>query len=215
MKNKISRFLDYPIEKKIEIIRTYKMRMKSWLFYSIFMRSKGRGFELDKPLKFTFSVVSVGDNVRIGPHGRIEGVNEYNGSVFTPHIIIEDNVTFEQRCHITAGGILTIGSGTTVSFDVMITDIDHLYGDVNTPIIKQSIVVKKTAIGKNCFLGAGCKIQAGTILGDNCIVGAGAIVRGKYENGSVIVGIPGRVVKYYDYNNNLWKKVDIHKNAES
>ena len=38
-------------------------------------------------------------------------------------------------------------------------------------------------------------ILKGTELGDGCVVGAGAVVSGKFEAGSVIVGNPARVIR--------------------
>lgn len=50
-------------------------------------------------------------------------------------------------------------------------------------------------IGKNCFLGCNSIILKNSILGDGCVVGAGAVVSGKFENNSVIVGNPAKVIK--------------------
>ncbi|MDZ4322349.1 MAG: DapH/DapD/GlmU-related protein, partial [Phenylobacterium sp.] len=71
-------------------------------------------------------------------------------------------------------------------------------------VIDQPLVPSKTRIGKNCFIGAGACIQAGTILGDGCIVGANAVVRGVFEDHSVIVGVPGRVVKRFNRETGTW-----------
>ena len=57
------------------------------------------------------------------------------------------------------------------------------------------------------FIGYGAAIQAGTILGRHCIVGTNAVVRGIYDDYSVIVGVPARVVKKYNKNNNKWDRV--------
>lgn len=57
------------------------------------------------------------------------------------------------------------------------------------------IPAKEIHIGKNCFLGCNSIILKGTVLGDNCVVGAGAVVCGKFADGCVIVGNPGKVIK--------------------
>ena len=54
---------------------------------------------------------------------------------------------------------------------------------------------KPIIIEDDCFIGLDSIILKGTELGKGCIVGAGAVVCGKYESGSVIVGNPGKVVK--------------------
>jgi acetyltransferase-like isoleucine patch superfamily enzyme len=52
----------------------------------------------------------------------------------------------------------------------------------------------------------GARIQAGTILGDGCVVGANSVVRGVFEDHSVIVGAPGRVVKRYNKATGVWER---------
>lgn len=57
------------------------------------------------------------------------------------------------------------------------------------------ILAKAIHIGKNCFIGCNTIILKGTTIGDGCVVGAGAVVSGNFENNSVIVGNPGKVIK--------------------
>lgn len=144
--------------------------------------------------------IHIGKRVRIFPGLRAEAIGD--GS-----IEIGNNVAIEQNVHITAGGSLTIGSNSTIAGMAFITDIDHEYQSYGSSVMDQGLDIKKTAIGENCFIGYGAKIQAGTILGENCIVGAGAVVRGIYPEGCVIVGVPGRVVKRYSVDTGCWERV--------
>ena len=129
------------------------------------------------------------------------------GKYYQPNIVFEDGVSL-QRCHIIAGDSLIIGKNSTISFDVMITNIEHEYQNVEAPIIRQPLNVKKTVIGENCFIGCGAKIQAGTILGKHCIVGANSVVRGKFPDYCVIAGVPAKVVKCYSSLLKVWQRVD-------
>jgi acetyltransferase-like isoleucine patch superfamily enzyme len=52
----------------------------------------------------------------------------------------------------------------------------------------------KIKIGDRCFIGARSMLLPGTTMGDRCIVGAGAVCKGEYPAGSVIAGVPGKVV---------------------
>lgn len=49
-------------------------------------------------------------------------------------------------------------------------------------------------IGNNVFLGANSVVLAGSTIGDNCIIGAGAVVKGDFENYSVIAGNPAKKI---------------------
>ena len=57
------------------------------------------------------------------------------------------------------------------------------------------IPAKPIKIGRNCFIGCNAIILKGTELGDGCVVGAGAVVSGKFEPDSVIVGNPARCIR--------------------
>lgn len=119
---------------------------------------------------------------------------------------IHSNVTIGQNFHITCMSHLNIRSGTIISGDVMITDIDHEYRDTSTSVIEQAHLPSQTDIGENCFIGMGARIQAGTILGKGCIVGANSVIRGTFPDHSVIVGAPGRIVKQYNTASGEWEK---------
>lgn len=144
--------------------------------------------------------IYIGKRVRIFPHARIEALK--NGS-----IKICDNVYIGPNSHITSDGCeLLIESGTAIMSNVCVTNIDHDYEDITKPILEQGITVRKTSIGKNCFIGHGAVIQAGVNLGDHVIVGAHAVVcRGNVPDNSVVVGIPAKVVKRYDSHIQAWQ----------
>jgi acetyltransferase-like isoleucine patch superfamily enzyme len=133
----------------------------------------------------------IGKRVRIFPHMRLEVHGE-------GQLVIHDNVVIGQNFHITCGDRVEIGSGTLITADVMVTDIDHDYSVINMSIVEQKNITSPTVIGENCFIGMGARIQAGTILGKQCIVGTNSVVRGEFPDYSVIVGIPARVVKQFD-----------------
>lgn len=130
-------------------------------------------------------------------------------------IRIGEDVSLGQCCHITAMGDLSIGAGTGIAGYSMVTDVDHDYlNEVDCPIQDQPYIHRRTAIGKNCYVGMGARIQAGTILGDGCVVGANSVVRGEFPPYSVIVGVPGRVVKRYDPESGTWKRCLPEKSGD-
>ena len=64
-------------------------------------------------------------------------------------------------------------------------------------------------IGDNVWIGENVVILPGTTIGDGCIIGANSVlVGGAYDNNSIIVGSPGRVIKRFDENCNQWKAVE-------
>lgn len=178
--------------------------MLSAIFLSFFLKKIKFPTYFAFPIFFTgLNKVSIGKKVRIFPHSRFEVHGD-------GEIHIGDNVGIGQSFHITSASKLTIGSGTLILARVFVTNIDHKYNEINVPILEQGNIVSETHIGKNCFIGIGAAIQAGTILGDNVIVGANSVVRGKFPSYSVIAGVPARVIKKYDHELGIWRRTDTH-----
>ena len=145
--------------------------------------------------------IYVGDRVRIQPGIRMETSD--GGS-----IVIENNTSIGQNVHITSDKEpLIIGENTTILGNSFITNIDHAYEEIGVHIMEQERRVSTTKIGKNCFIGIGACIQAGTVLGTQCIVGANAVVRGNFPDYCVIAGVPAKIVKQYDPQTKEWVKV--------
>lgn len=146
--------------------------------------------------------IFVGKRVRVLPHARIEVVDK------TSSIVFQANISIGQNFHITSAADLVIGESTTIAENVMITNIDHEYQQINKHIMDQPLLVKETRVGENCFIGFGAVIQAGTILGKQCVVGANAVVRGHFPDYCVIVGVPAKIVKRYNPSTCEWEKTD-------
>ncbi len=149
-----------------------------------------------------FGRISIGDRVRIYPGNRMEA---HEGGEIT----IKNDCSIGQNFHITSkGSNLVIGAKTTISGNVFITNIDHDYKLIGEHILNQAMICKETVIGENCFIGFGASIQAGTKLGKQCIVGTNAVVRGQFPDYSVIVGVPARIVKFYDEKAGEWRRAN-------
>ncbi|WP_427041183.1 acyltransferase [Fusobacterium sp. SB021] len=144
--------------------------------------------------------ISIERRVRIFPGVRMEC--HLNGKIF-----IEENVSIGQNLHIISGGNLRIGKNTTISGNVLITNIDHEYKNIGIHILKQELIIKDTEIGENSFIGYGATIQAGTILGKQCIVGSNSFVKGNFPDFCVIAGNPAKVIKKYNEITKKWEKV--------
>lgn len=171
------------------------------LLYSPFFGKFGMPSYLGKPI-FLKGIrnVFIGKKVRIFPNLRME--TQDGGT-----INIQDDVVISQNVQITSAGNLEIGKSSLILANVFITNIDHDYSEIGKHVVKQKIFVKETKIGENCFIGIGAAIMAGTILGKQCIVGANSVVRGSFPDYCVIVGSPGKIVKRYNVETQIWEKI--------
>ncbi len=50
-------------------------------------------------------------------------------------------------------------------------------------------------IGNNVYIGCGAKVLGDVIIGDDCVIGANAVVIHNVESGTVVAGVPAKVIK--------------------
>ncbi len=109
---------------------------------------------------------------------------------------IAPSVSFDDFNRIVLGGRIIIAR--EVKF------LTHDYSYTTLLIAKGEYEGKDVArmgritVGHNVFIGYGSIILPGTVIGDNVIIGAGSVVRGKIENGQVVLGNPARPVMSID-----------------
>ena len=97
---------------------------------------------------------------------------------------IGNNVAFNYDCVVVSRNKICIGDGCEIGPGVLIYDHDH---DVkNYSLQEGKYVSSPTIIGKNVWIGANVIILRGTEIGDNSVIAAGTVVKGKYNNNSLI-----------------------------
>lgn len=145
--------------------------------------------------------LSIGDNCIIKSSFLSNLVGLYSRTIIVTRvegakITIGNNVGISGAT-IYARKEITIGDNTNIGGNVKILDNDFHPIEVEARLMdeKEKIGTAPVRIGKNCFIGCNALILKGTELGDNCVVGAGAVVCGKFESNSVIVGNPARVIR--------------------
>ncbi|WP_165021094.1 acyltransferase [Dysgonomonas sp. ZJ279] len=137
--------------------------------------------------------IKLGKNVSIGRYTTID----CTGSLRTlgKGLVVGDNVGLGTHGHYGCAGGLYIGSDTIMGNYVSFHPENHNFEILDIPIRLQGVNHKGIIIGKNCWIGAKVTILDGTYLGDGCIVAAGAVVKGTFENNSIIGGIPAKTIK--------------------
>lgn len=144
---------------------------------------------IGKPIYITgFKKIFLGKKFRLYPNSRVE---VYSGG----RLVIGDNVAIGQNFHLICSNRVEISSGCLISANVFVTDTDHSFEIYDVPVHEQPNRCFETKIGRNCFVGYGAVIQAGSIIGDNCVIGANSTVKGNFRNGSIIVGSPAREIR--------------------
>lgn len=108
-------------------------------------------------------------------------------------IRIGDDNYFNRNVMLDACGLIEIGDNSMIGPDVYITDSNHKYGPGLDPH-KLPMDVGRVKIGNRCWIGAKAIILKNVELGDGCVVGAGAVVTRSFPAGSVIAGVPARLM---------------------
>lgn len=153
------------------------------------------------------SFVEIGDKVTILDGARIEAVATWGEHKYSPSVKIGTGTSIGQHLHLTCAQQVAIGEDCAILPQVLITDINHSYLDINISPMQAVLEVHSVSIGNGTLIGMGARILPGVHLGKHCVVGANAVVRaGRYPDYSVLVGVPARVVKQYDVVTGEWKR---------
>jgi serine acetyltransferase len=114
-----------------------------------------------------------------------------------PVLHIGDRCVIGRGSHIVAHHSIDIGDDVFTGPYVYITDQNHQYEDIDTPIGRQWPVNSAVRIGAGSWLGTGAVILPGSSIGRNVVVAAGSVVRGTVPDNCVVAGVPARVVRQH------------------
>ena len=114
-------------------------------------------------------------------------------------------VTLEENVNIWFNSVLRgdvneiyIGANTNIQ-DLSVLHVTEEYSVKigKNVTIGHSAILHGCTIGEGSLIGMGAKVLDGAIIGKNCLVAAGSVIPpGKnYEDGTLIVGSPGRAIK--------------------
>lgn len=121
-----------------------------------------------------------------------------DGAILAPakgSITLGDHTTVGPYSYIDGDGHIEIGSHVRMGPHVCIFSADHEFSDPSLPIWKQGMRRAKVVIGDDVWIGAGVIILAGVTIGSRCILAAGAVVTKDIPGGSVVGGVPAKVIK--------------------
>lgn len=179
-----------------------------WIYWSRKFGQYQSRFKIDSHVFFQNpKSLFFGRNIGIGDYTSLLPCIKYAGKNYTPKIIIGDGTWVGKHCSIAAINKVEIGKNVLFAGYVHITDHSHGYEDVNTPIKEQCLISKgPIVIDDECWLGFNCEILSGVHIGKHSIVAARAVVTHDVPPYSIVAGNPAKVVKQYDFQNQIWVK---------
>lgn len=138
--------------------------------------------------------IEIGERTGIWPHARVEVIDEWNDQVFTPKLVIGDNVHINQNLHLTCAESIIIERDVVCTAGVTITDISHITDDTTLGIIDQGVITKPVKICEGAFIGVNATILPGVTIGKHAVVGANSVVTKDVPDYTTVVGCPAKAL---------------------
>lgn len=183
--------LDSLLESGVEVLAIFDPKYSGDLFG---VPQKGKyqpGFEPNAK-----AIIAIGDN-RIRKKVALASAHSFINAIHRTAIV-------SSRCVMGTGNMILhgaivqaqtrIGSHTIINTGAQI-DHDCLIGDF-AHIAPGAVICGTVTIGEGTFVGAGSVVIPGKKIGAWATIGAGAVVINDVPDFAVVVGNPGRIVKY-------------------
>lgn len=156
-----------------------------------------------------FSAVAIGDNVKL--YGFLDLRTREEGSIYIGNNVdIDSNVrlvaarngTIEigDKCSlgygliVNAGANVQFGKSILVGPNVLVQSSNHVYEEFGD-IMGKGYVHEPVSIGKGSWLAANVVLVPGVTLEEGVVVGSSSVVTKDFSAGSIIVGVPARILK--------------------
>lgn len=139
-------------------------------------------------LVFNAPYVHLHDGVYVGHRAMLKGDTR-------AELRIGEGSWIGQEVFIQSAGGVTIGRRVGVGPRVTIITATHEETAPPAAIIDAPLTFAPVEIGDGCDIGVGAVLLPGTRLGSGVQVGANAVVAGEFAPGTVVAGVPARVLR--------------------
>jgi maltose O-acetyltransferase len=138
-----------------------------------------------------------GGSMTLGP-GFVTGDDVLVTAIGT--VTIGRNLFVNGSSRIVARDSIEIGDDVVIASGVSVLDHDHRTHVVDGALVIEGdeYVAEPIRIGSNVWLGDKVTVLKGVTIGDNVIVGANAVVTKDVPAGSIVGGIPAKVIRPID-----------------
>ena len=128
---------------------------------------------------------------RLGDYSVVESFACINNAV--GDVIIGDHTRI--GLHNTIIGPVTIGSHVNLAQGITVTALNHNFSDTTKRIDEQGVSTNPVTIEDDVWIGANAVILPGVTIGRHAVVAAGAVVTTDVPENTVVGGVPARIIK--------------------
>jgi len=178
-----------------------------------FAARKFRGFGAGSAICFPVGAlfgeryITIGEGTIIGPFSAVSaGVSPEHELGDVEILKIGSNSLIGRGSSVVAHERVVIGDDVFTGPNIYVTDANHGYEDIDTPIGRQFAPSKPVHIGDGSWLGHGVVVLPGVTIGAHVVVGAGSVVTHDLPDRCVAVGNPATVIRRHD--GQAWVDVD-------
>jgi len=165
-----------------------------WLILLLINLFPPTRFYKTKAFLLRLSGINIHSSARIVSSVKIWGSDIHIGSdTFIGHGVLVTN----------GDATISIGANVDIAPNVTIVSGTHKI----TPWESRTAGIgyaKNIIIEDGVWIGVGAIVTGGVCIGKNALIGAGALILSDIPAGAIAVGIPARVVKQWDFIENIW-----------
>lgn len=145
--------------------------------------------------------ISIGKGIEIKGDTSIVVNEKFYNKNLNFNIKIDDYVFINKYVALEAFNYIEIGKYVAIASKVYISDSNHEYTNIYTPIAFQGFRTNnnKIVIKDGAWIGNGACIIGNVTIGYGAVIGANAIITKDVPDHSVVVGNPSKIIKIFDY----------------
>jgi acetyltransferase-like isoleucine patch superfamily enzyme len=143
--------------------------------------------------------ISIGNNFSSFRRNRIEVFGKILNKDYYGQLIIGDNFSINDDCHIACINKIIIGNNVLFASKIFVTD--HFHGNIDKesflkpPSLRPLYSKGEVVIEDNVWVGEGVVILPGVTIGENSVIGANSVITKSFPKNSIIGGNPARLIK--------------------
>lgn len=116
--------------------------------------------------------------------------------IFSPEkLILGNNISVHPMSYIDATGGIIIGNDVSIAHGVTILSTSHAYEDLDIPIRDQKVLIGKTVVKNDVWIGAKATILYRVVVDNGSIIGANSLVNKSVSMNSIVGGNPSKLIK--------------------